>query len=146
MTNTQLKKIKVANSFISARQKHYLDVKYHPAVLRFKFSTIQKWKLWIQFEINHVCRRSVDPNFCVPHCFDERRDPATQAFMQVVNTPAKNARNTTWDKSVLREGAMAPSPASWIPIELGLAKPQSAEKNCIFIYKTIDFIDLYQQC
>ena len=113
-----------------------------PYYYSFKFSTLQKWNLETQFEINHFCVRALDPTCCVPYCFDERRDPATQAFMQVVKTPAKKARNTTWDKSVLRDGAMAPSPASWIPIELGLAKPQSAEKNCIFIYKTINFIGL----
>ena len=59
--------------------------------------------------------------------FDDNSDPATQAFMQVVNTPAKKARNTISDKSFLRDGAIAPSPANCIPIELGFANPHSAK-------------------
>ena len=61
--------------------------------------------------------------------FDDKSDPATQAFMQVVNTPAKKALNTISDKSFLRDGAIAPRPANCIPIELGLANPHNAKSK-----------------
>ena len=47
--------------------------------------------------------------------------------MHVVNTPAKKALNTISARSFLRVGAIALRPPNCIPIDPGLAKPQSAE-------------------
>ena len=60
--------------------------------------------------------------------FVDKSAPATQAFIDVVITPARNALNTTSDISFPRDGAIALNPATWIPIELGFAKPHKAIK------------------
>ena len=54
------------------------------------------------------------------------RAPATQAFNIEATQPETNALNTTCAKSFFLSGAKAPRPPSWIPMEPGLAKPQSA--------------------
>ena len=59
----------------------------------------------------------------------DKSEPATHAFIQVVNTPAKNARNTVSARSCFRFGAIALRPPNWIPIDPGLAKPHSAVIN-----------------
>ena len=44
--------------------------------------------------------------------FVDKSAPATQAFIDVVITPARNALNTTSDISFPREGAIALNPAT----------------------------------
>lgn len=52
--------------------------------------------------------------------------PARLAVMRVVTVPANRARRMSWERSPIRVGAIAPIPPSCMPIELRLAKPQSA--------------------
>lgn len=56
----------------------------------------------------------------------DKREPATHAFIHVVNTPATKALNTVSARSFFRFGAIALRPPNWIPIDPGLAKPHSA--------------------
>ncbi len=55
------------------------------------------------------------------------RVPATQALRKLVTHPAIKALRTTLARSVFLSGAKAPSPPNWIPIDPGLANPQSAK-------------------
>ena len=64
--------------------------------------------------------------------FVDKSAPATQAFIDVVITPARNALNTTSDISFPRDGAIALNPATWIPMELGFAKPHKAKEIILY--------------
>src|SRR5262249_59310962 len=56
-----------------------------------------------------------------------RRKPAMVAVMKLASVPANIARSPRRARSWRRFGASAPIPPIWIPIELKLAKPQSAK-------------------
>lgn len=60
------------------------------------------------------------------YAFQSVNLPASVAVISVVTDPANKALITSLAKSALRDGAIAPMPPSWIPMELKLANPQSA--------------------
>jgi hypothetical protein len=53
-------------------------------------------------------------------------DPATQAVMKQAMEPATKALKAIRATSDLREGAIVPMAAIWIPMEAGFEKPQRA--------------------
>jgi len=55
----------------------------------------------------------------------ERNAPAMQAVMKQATFPAIIALSTTSEKSLRRDGAMAPRAPSWMPIAPRLPKPHS---------------------
>src|ERR1051326_8258448 len=59
-------------------------------------------------------------------CFRQSRIPASVAERKLASVPAIMARKPSRARSCLRSGARAPMPPIWMPIELRLAKPQSA--------------------
>ena len=57
----------------------------------------------------------------------QSRNPAIVAVMKLARVPANIARSPSRARSCRRFGASAPMPPIWMPIELKLAKPQSAK-------------------
>src|SRR5229473_6498534 len=58
--------------------------------------------------------------------FGHSRMPASVADKKLASVPAIMARNPSRARSCLRSGASAPMPPIWMPTELILAKPHSA--------------------